>query len=313
MTNLAVETFIRVIEIWVPSADGRRLEIETGSYSRLTGFQDTSQGMYFAKGEGLPGMVWQAKRPIVLEDFSGPIFLRKQAAKRAGLAAGIGIPVFDQDRLQAVVVLLCGDPASSAGALEVWSRDVQSHELCLSSGYYGSLKNLRYISNRIRFGKGIGLPGQVWASGLPVMMDDLANTKTFLRANTARAEVLKMGLGIPVFTQNRVDHVVLMLSALDMPLARMFEIWKPQGGRLVLEASSYGEFESLAQVGVHQQATSEGLVQDVWTKRKPMMKMGKHFMHWSQVYLSQDEACQMGLGFPIIDHNEVRAVVVLLM
>ena len=313
MIHLAVETFIRVIEIWVPRTDGRRLEIESASYQNIKGFQEASHGMRFAKGEGLPGMVWQAKRPIVLEDFSGPIFLRKQAAEGAGLAAGIGIPVFDQDVLQAVVVLLCGDPSSSAGALEVWSRDVQHQELRLSSGYYGSLKNLRYISNRIRFEKGVGLPGQVWASGLPVMMDNLAHTKAFIRANTARAEVLKTGLGIPVMTQNRVDHVVLMLSALDTPLARVFEIWKPNGSRLVLEAGSYGAYENLAQLYNHKQPTSKGLVDDVWKKRKPVLMTRDDAMHWAQAHVPQDERFQTGLGVPIMDEKGIRAVVVLLM
>ena len=311
MAKLAVDTFIKVMEVWVPSADGRRLEIESASYQDLEGFETASHDLYFAKGEGLPGLVWQAKRPIVLEDFSGPIFVRKQAAEAAGLAAGIGIPIFDQDILTAVVVLLCGDPASCAGALEVWSRDVTLQELCLSSGYYGSLKNLRYISHRIRFGKGVGLPGQVWQKKLPVMMDKLAHTKSFIRAHTARAEVLTTGLGIPVISHGRLDHVVVLLSALDTPLARVFEIWKPQDGHLVLAAGAYGEYEDVACLLTHKTlGEGDGFVAQAWKDRKPIIVTGNAWQHGTQKAF---DGLKTGIAIPVGDGDEVRAVVVLFM
>lgn len=71
---------------------------------RLEPFHATGPGICFHMGEGLPGGVWASRRPVWLEDLTNPrAFLRADAARAAGLRVGAAVPVFDGDRVVAVL------------------------------------------------------------------------------------------------------------------------------------------------------------------------------------------------------------------
>lgn len=58
----------------------------------------------FARGQGLPGRVWQTRRPQWLEDLSDPkLFARAEAAQRVGLKTGLAIPVLERGEIVAVL------------------------------------------------------------------------------------------------------------------------------------------------------------------------------------------------------------------
>ena len=94
-------------EAWVPSRDGARLECHPVWYSRAPGleeFRQVSQSLVFTPGEGLPGAVWSAKKPLWIEDIGAAAnFPRRTAVLNAGLKAAIGIPVLALG--QAVLVM----------------------------------------------------------------------------------------------------------------------------------------------------------------------------------------------------------------
>jgi hypothetical protein len=227
----AMKTFIRVVEVWVPGTDRMLLEFSAGLYGSASRFGAFSRQMCFGRGEGLPGQAWEAGCPIVLKQFEGSAFRRTQQAHAEGLTCGIALPIFAGDFLTAVLVIFCGDDEAHAGAIELWRNDpATSKDLVLADGYYGSTGDaFEFISRRTAFRKGIGLPGMVWESGLPVFLEDLGKGAGFLRADSAVKVGINRGFAIPCSTSGDAEYVMAFLSALATPIVRRFETWLPVG------------------------------------------------------------------------------------
>lgn len=231
-------SFIRATEIWTPSADGRYLEFSNGLYGPLTDFERVSQQTQFGYDEGLPGKAWAAGHPIVLKDLVGSYFKRGEAAQAAGLTCALALPVFAGDALVAVMVLFCGDDREHIGAIEIWHAAPGSIEMRLVDGYYGTADVFEWYSRHIGFMCGIGLPGAVWETGMPVVLEDLGRSRRFVRWESAERVGINRGVGIPCGRDPGDPWVLTFLSALDTPIANRFETWVPvsQGSGLVFDA-----------------------------------------------------------------------------
>src|SRR5689334_16238346 len=77
---------------WVPNATGTALDLVSVRYcgdGELKPFQGMSEASHFEPGVGLPGRVWDSKRPTWVENVTDdPNFPRSAAAKVAGLKTG---------------------------------------------------------------------------------------------------------------------------------------------------------------------------------------------------------------------------------
>jgi hypothetical protein len=224
-----VKTFIRVVEVWVPSADGTLLEFGSGLYGHARGFGAISQHMVFGRGEGLPGRAWESGQPIILKRLADSYFLRARAAAAEGLTCAIALPQFQREQLKSVLLIFCGDDALHAGAIELWHNEPsRSPDMTLAEGYYGGAAEVfAFMSKHTSFRKGFGLPGLAWESGLPVFMPDLGKGSRFLRGDSAMKVGINRGLAIPCSTTGRDSFVMAFLSALDTPIARRIETWLP--------------------------------------------------------------------------------------
>ncbi len=214
-------TFVRVAEVWVPK-DGKLVHAD-GDYTRYPPFSKASVATSFAKGEGLPGKVWESERPIVLKQLDGSYFKRTEAAAAAGLTSAVAIPVFSADTLKAVLVLFCSSDADHMGAIEIW--EYREERLTLADGHYGGATEFENASQGISFSHGQGLPGGVWSANTPILKRDIARAGSFVRSEQAAAVGLKTGLGLPVQTPDENLYVLTLLSATDTPIAHRFEIW----------------------------------------------------------------------------------------
>ena len=228
-----MKTFIRAAEVWVPSTDRTLLEWGAGLYRNAPRFAAVSKTLCFGHGEGLPGHAWEQGRPIVLKVFEGSYFRRTAAAHAEGITCGIAVPIFAGDILTSVLVVFCGDDAEHAGAIELWGNEPsESADMTLVDGYYGSTADtFEYISRRTTFRRGNGLPGLVWESGLPVFLEDLGKSARFLRADTAQKVGINRGFAVPCPVRGDAAYVLAFLSALGTPIARRFEIWRPDAER----------------------------------------------------------------------------------
>lgn len=217
-----IRTFLQVCEVWVPE-DGR-LVLRSADYTQAQGFADASATESFGVGEGLPGRAWELARPVVMTNLETSAFRRRDAARAAGLTAGVAMPIFASDGLKAVLVILCSDDAVRRGALEVWAE--KDGVLSLADGYFGAAKAFEEVTRKTCFSCGQGLPGGVWAARTPILMRDLGAAHGFLRAESAGQAGLGTGLGLPVPVPGGRCYVLALLSAAGTPIARRFEIWE---------------------------------------------------------------------------------------
>ncbi len=228
-------TFIRAVEVWLPSDDGTLLEFAGGHFPPGSRMPQVSRGMCFGRGEGLPGRAWDTATPVVLHDFAGSYFRRTEAALADGLNCGIALPVFAGTALRAVVVFFCGDDEAHAGAIELWHNDPANpghgRDMVLLDGHYGrTADTFEFISRRTSFRRGTGLPGMAWEAHAPVFLPDLGRGSGFLRADGALKVGINRGLALPCSVPGPQQFVLTFLSALGTPIARRVEVWRPAPG-----------------------------------------------------------------------------------
>lgn len=301
-----MKTFIKVTEIWLPSKDRTRLEFNAGLYGPLNEFRVASEKESFAYDEGLPGKAWAVGHPVVLTEFDHSYFKRTQSAKKAGLTCGIAIPVFSGEFIMAVVVFLCGDDQHHAGAIELWGNSLDNDaELAMIDGYYGTLDDFERISRKIKFGKGSGLPGQVWQTGMPVLIEDMGLASAFIRSADAAKAGITTALGIPVAVLADQVYIMTFLSAKATPIAQRIQIWVPdETGQFLLCQSGYSkQNDELAEIFETMSVRKgEGILGRVWLTGIPAIRNNTA----SSVALGRLNSM---LAMPVIDGGKLKAVV----
>lgn len=223
------KTFIRIVETWVPNANGSLLEFGGGLFGKAASFGAITRRLCFGRGEGLPGQAWEQGQPVLLKKFHGSYFQRIAAADDEGLTCGIAVPTFINERLTAVTVFFCGDDEAHAGAIELWANHpAHSKDMRLVEGYYGNTGDtFEFVSRSTSFRQGNGLPGLAWDQNKPVFMDNLGKGSGFLRADSALKVGINRGFAFPCSSTDGSNQVMAFLSALSTPIARRIEIWEP--------------------------------------------------------------------------------------
>jgi PAS domain S-box-containing protein len=101
-------------EAWIPSADGSRLEASDAFYSRSEGldaFRKVTESVTFEPGVGLPGRVWNSKRPFVIPDLvSDPGFVGRDLVAPFGIRAAVAVPALAGDEVVAILLFLLEAP-----------------------------------------------------------------------------------------------------------------------------------------------------------------------------------------------------------
>ena len=305
-------TFIKVIEIWPPSADRRSLQLADGVFGDYQKLAADSRTRVFSYDEGLPGKAWSRAFPQIITDLESSYFLRAKDAIEANLTSAIALPIFSGEFLLSVVVFLFGDEQYEAGAIELWSNDQdKADKLTLVEGYYGSLKYLERVSRRMSFAKGEGLPGNVWDYNLPIIVTEPANSSIFLRRGSAENDGISMAFGLPCNFQHN-ELVLTFLSALDTPIAKRFEIWVPERNHsyLFYHSGKCEMGEDLATL--YQDKTilrGEGLVGEAWLSGCPQISRDL----LNDGLLTDDHLDRLEVAFilPLIEEGLLRSIVAL--
>lgn len=273
-------TLIKAAEAWLPNQDGTQLTLGSACYGTLGDFESISRSMTFSYGEGLPGRVWKARRPMIWNDLTNDQFKRRNFLTDTGIECGVGVPIFSGNYLLGVVVLFCGKSVisgSSAGAIEIWNNqtDQPENELKLESGYYGDdLEKFEWVSRKLSIMKGFGLPGTAWQTQKPHLIPDLGTSSSFLRAQNAADCGITTGLALPMGMGGNHINILTLLSADKFPIAHQFEIWQPDSetGKLVFVD---GYLDTLEAEGLkdyfkdHEYDLGQGPLGEVWLTGRP--------------------------------------------
>ena len=222
-----MNTFVRVVEVWVPSEDGRLLELAGGLFDAAPAYGAISRHMCFGRGEALPGRAWDEGCPQLLPRLAGSYFRRTAAAQAAGLTCAAAVPIFIGERLTSVVVLLCGDEPTQVGAVELWHNDPRiTSDLKLADGYFGATDPaVEALTRDGSLPRGAGAPGLAWQRESAVFIDNVGDSAQFLRSQVAARAGILRALAIPCTSQDRKSWVLSLLSSSGTPIARRFESW----------------------------------------------------------------------------------------
>jgi hypothetical protein len=215
---------VQGVELWVPK-DGA-LALLAGAYGPHTEFARVSGRSRFRIGEGLPGAVWARQGALVWHDLTTH-FVRAEHAAAAGIDVAIGFPWFRGNELVAVVTLLLTASADASAAIEVWNHDDVVDVLRHGGGLYVKAPELAKLSTLIQFPYAAGLPGLSWSVGTPVVMNDVRSSNEFVRAELAARAGLRRAVGVPIFRQRRVVHVVTFMGNEHDSFLRAFELFLP--------------------------------------------------------------------------------------
>jgi len=312
--HLTMKTFIKVTEIWVPNKERTRLELSSGIYGdNYQDFKVASEKKHFSYQQGLPGKVWEVGHPLVITEFDDSYFERTEAAQKAGLTCAIGVPVLAGEFLMAVVVFLCGDSYDTehAGAIEVWANDPdRSNELGVIDGYYGSLEYFEFTSRKSKIMKGFGLPGMVWEKQMPILINDLGSSESFIRGKDARDAGITTGLAIPVAMHQEHIYIMTFLSAKMTPIAKCLQIWvlDQEHNKLVCQATYNAQEDDLTNLFESNTfAKGEGLIGQAWLTGVPVI--GESSMRETS---TDPSAINALLAMPVIENGALKAVVTFL-
>ncbi len=227
MHDPCMNTFVKVVEVWVPSEDGRLLELAGGLFDAAPAYGAISRHMCFGRGEALPGRSWDEGCPQLLARLEGSYFRRTAAAQAAGLTCAAAVPIFIGERLTSVVVLLCGDEPTQVGAVELWHNDPRvTSDLKLADGYFGATDPaVEALTRDGSLPRGAGAPGLAWQRESAVFIDNVGDSSQFLRSQVAARAGILRALAIPCTSQDRKSWVLSLLSSSGTPIARRFESW----------------------------------------------------------------------------------------
>ena len=101
-------------QAWIPRPDGSGLQCSSAWHCRVSGvkeFRQESERSTFAPNVGLPGRAWFTKWPVWNADIAQDSnFIRAHSAQKAGLKAGMAIPILAAEEVVAVIEFFRSDP-----------------------------------------------------------------------------------------------------------------------------------------------------------------------------------------------------------
>jgi len=209
-------------ELWVPK--GEHLVLGAGAYGRHTEFARVSGKSRFRRGEGLPGAVWATERALAWQDLTTH-FVRAEHAAAAGIDSALGLPWFSGRELVGVITFLFAASTDVAACMEIWDHDDTIGVLKHGGGLYARAEEFGRLSKLVQFPYAAGLPGLTWSRGVPVVLDDVRASSEFVRAGLSVRAGLKRAVGLPIYRERRIVHVLAMLGAESRPFVRGFEFF----------------------------------------------------------------------------------------
>ncbi len=208
------------------------------------------------------------------------------------------------------------EPRHCLKGIEVWTPSADETTLSLTQGCYRDADTFRDASQGMKFRRGEGLPGRVWAQRSPAFLKELI-TNDFVRIGAAGADGVTTAVGFPIFSKERVKAVILLLLDSRHEVKAAFESWRvdPDSDALRLVNGTYVNCERLRRLSefIHL-PLGEGLAGFVAEQGRPYI--GSRFP--DDVYAVRGlalsaEQLVSGIALPLTDCGSVTSDVFLLL
>jgi nitrite reductase/ring-hydroxylating ferredoxin subunit len=185
---------------------------------------------------------------------------------------------------------------------EIWVPTEDRKELRYLDGLYGSHAEFHALSQQTSFRFGKGLPGKAWASGHPVILEELDDSN-FKRVEAARAIGLTCGVALPVFAGDVLKAVIVFLCGDGKVGAGAIELWHNDPGKffeLRLVKGYYGPAVTFELDSRHTGfPRGYGLPGRVWKSNMPLfvkdLQDSRVFLRWKE---AMEIGIDRGLGIP---------------
>jgi two-component system cell cycle sensor histidine kinase/response regulator CckA len=206
-------------EEWIPFKDGGG------------GQFDTLKTPYFGPKGELLGLI----------GISRNIDERKQAERRLSTQAAVSLVLAETDSLldaaSKIIRAICEAEGWDFGA--IWQVDKQARVLSCVEVWHreglpaGHVDELAAITGALSCAPGIDLPGQVWATGRPVVIPVLAQDKKYPRAPYAAQAALRNALAFPILNKGEITGVIeFMGREITEPDQKLMEMLSGIGSQI---------------------------------------------------------------------------------
>ncbi len=186
---------------------------------------------------------------------------------------------------------------------EIWVPNKEHTHLILKEGTYGDYQSFKTISKYKKFAYGVGLPGTVWSSGIPIILKDFENSY-FERTEDAHKAGLTCAIGFPVFSGEFLMAVIIFLCGDSEDHAGAIEIWRNQTEsqeELQLVNGYYGTLKRFEKISATtKMAKGIGLPGLVWARNRPILI--NDIGHSDKFIRAQDAlraGISTGIGIPL--------------
>lgn len=201
---------VGTIELWHNDAQvSTGLKLDEGYFGKLESFELISRSTEFRRGFGLPGLVWQAGKPVVMADLGhSHRFVRREDALRVGINKGLGIPFSDVQNHTYVLAFLSALGTPIARRFEIW-EPTEGGGLRYVSGDCDRNPDFASAYDGVILPPGAGPIGTTQLSGLPWVGESLANDFTPV-GESARKAGLDAMVTLPAIENGHLRAIVAM-------------------------------------------------------------------------------------------------------
>ncbi|MEP3478992.1 MAG: LuxR C-terminal-related transcriptional regulator [Fuerstiella sp.] len=301
---------LKGIEIWEPESDAHALGLSQSVYRDAAGFEQVSAGIKFCRGEGLPGRIWQQQTPMFMRELIKTEFLRTAEANIAGMTTALGFPIFCDEQVQSVVLLLLETRRDSKATFESWRVDPDSQKLRLIGGTYINCDGLRRLSEFIHLPVGEGICGVTAANARPYVSCHPAEDRNAVRGLAIEAQDLSTVVGIPLTDSGAaISDVFLCMNSRSEPVFNFVQTWKPSEHQLKLTAEIQNGVPSLHAQTDRVSHLPSSLVSECLTEKRAVVT---HETSLSSIpRTSATQSLSMAVAIPTFIRGEIVSILIL--
>ena len=202
------------IELWEKLGNKSEQKIDAlglvdGYYGSLRKLESVSRGLQFAKGNGLPGSVWDYHIPMVVANMSeSSLFKRASTAAVEGVSTAIGLPLFYYTGKEYVVTFLSARSTPIALQYQVWLPDRDHNYLFLHACECEAENNLVSFDKNKHIKRNDGMIGNVWSTGTPIISNNPAADGLLQKGSKSD---YKTGFVMPLIEEGFLKSVVVLV------------------------------------------------------------------------------------------------------
>lgn len=205
------EENVGTIELWHnDGALASGMTLLEGHFGILESFRFKSSHTTFMRGFGLPGLVWESNRPVLMADLGHSArFLRRDDARRVGIHTGLGLPCTGARGHAYVLSFLSALNTPIARRFEIWAPTPDGSGLAFKEGLCDRVPGFARRYDGIVQQDAQSVLGSVLRTGLPAVSSSIAAEDSPVGAAAAAAGLTSV-LALPVLEAGRLTAVTAL-------------------------------------------------------------------------------------------------------